>query len=101
MRCDSPEEVADIFRSQSRLGLQSALLVTVPVPAEAEVESSILEQALDEALRKAEEKKIQGRDVTPFLLARMSERSAGATLRANIALLENNARIAAQIACAL
>ena len=101
VRCDSPEEVADIFRSQSRLGLQSALLVTVPVPAEAEVESSILEQALDEALRKAEEKKIQGRDVTPFLLARMSERSAGATLRANIALLENNARVAAQIACAL
>src|SRR5215831_19412311 len=61
VRCDSPEEVADIFRSQSRLGLQSALLVTVPVPAEAEVESSILEQALDEALRKAEEKKKIGR----------------------------------------
>lgn len=101
VRCDSPEEVADIFWTQSRLGLQSALLVTVPVPAEAEVESLILQQALDEALREAEEKKIKGRDVTPFLLARMSERSAGATLRANIALLENNAHVAAQIASAL
>ena len=101
VRGDSPEEVADIFRTQSRLGLQSALLVTVPVPQVAEVENSLLQQVLEEALREAEEKKIKGRDVTPFLLSRMSERSAGATLRANIALLENNARVAAEIACAL
>jgi len=101
VRCESPEEVADIFRTQSRLGLQSALLVTVPVPEDFEVGPSLLQRVLDEALREAEAKKIKGRDVTPFLLSRMSERSAGATLRANIALLENNASVAAQIACAL
>jgi pseudouridine-5'-phosphate glycosidase len=75
--------------------------VTVPVPREAEVESALLEKVLADALEQAEREKIAGRDVTPFLLARMAERSEGATLRANIALLENNARVAAQIAGAL
>jgi pseudouridine-5'-phosphate glycosidase len=101
VRCDSAAEVVKISECQRDLGLPSALLVTVPVPASAEVDNSVLRQVLDEALREAEEKKIKGRDVTPFLLARMSEQSAGATLRANIALLENNATVAAQIACAL
>jgi pseudouridine-5'-phosphate glycosidase len=101
VRCDSAAEVVKISQAQRDLGLQSALLVTVPVPAEAEVENSLLRQVLEEALREAERKKITGRDVTPFLLARMSERSEGATLRANIALLENNARVSAQIASTL
>src|SRR5215831_3906500 len=101
VRCDSPAEVANIFRTQSDLEMQSALLVTVPVPPESEVENSLLGRVLDEALREAAAKQITGRDVTPFLLACMSERSSGATLRANIALLENNVRVAAQIARAL
>ena len=100
-RCDSPEEVAAIFRKHQEIGLSSALLVTVPVPSKSEVKEADLERVLDQSLAEAEEQKISGRDLTPFLLARMSEHSAGATLRANIALLENNARIAAQIAYAL
>jgi pseudouridine-5'-phosphate glycosidase len=100
-RCDSPGEVADIFNAQRKLGLQSALLVTVPVPAAQEVESSLLQRVLDASLVEAEKKRISGRDLTPFLLASMSEGSGGATLRANIALLENNARVAAQIAIEL
>lgn len=98
VRCDTPEEVVRIFKAQRELGLQSALLVTVPVPSQAQVESSTLSDALDEALSEATRENISGRNLTPFLLARMSERSAGATLRANIALLENNARVAAAIA---
>jgi pseudouridine-5'-phosphate glycosidase len=101
VRCDTPVEVADIFKAQRELGLESALLVTVPVPAIDEVESALLQRVLDESLVQAEKKNITGRDLTPFLLASMSEGSAGATLRANIALLENNARVAAQIAIAL
>ena len=101
VRCDSPDEVARLFRTQRELGLQSALLVTVPVPAEYEVESALLQKVLDTSLAEAEKKKISGRELTPFLLARMSESSEGATLRANIALLENNARVAAEIALAL
>jgi len=101
VRCDSPDEVVEIYQAQRELGLSSALLVTVPVPREAEVASALLEKVLADSLDQAEREKIAGRDVTPFLLARMAERSEGATLRANIALLENNAHVAAQIAGAL
>jgi len=101
VRCDSPDEVARIFKTQRELKIESALLITVPVPAEAEVESSLLQRVLDDAIAKATRERIVGRDLTPFLLAHMSESSEGATLRANIALLENNARVAARIAVAL
>ena len=101
VRCDSPEEVVKIFQAQRELERQSALLVTVPVPAESEVDAELLRQVLDDSLEQADELKITGHDVTPFLLARMSEQSKGATLNANIALLENNAGVAAQIAKAL
>lgn len=101
VRCDSPKEVVEIFKVQRELGMGSALLVTVPVPAEAEVDSDLLQRVLDDSLAEAERQRIAGRDLTPFLLARMGEQSAGATLRANKALLENNARVAAQIARAL
>jgi pseudouridylate synthase len=101
VRCDSPGEVVRLFKTQRELGIASALLVTVPVPLEAEVESSLLQRVLDEAIAQAELEQITGRDLTPFLLSRMSQQSEGATLRANVALLENNSRVAAQIAVAL
>jgi pseudouridine-5'-phosphate glycosidase len=100
-RADVPEDVARIYAAQRELGMESALLVTVPVPAEAEVPAAILQDALDEALDEATRKGIGGRDLTPFLLSRMAERSGGATLKANIALLENNARVAAEIALSI
>ena len=100
-RTDSPQEVAELVKAQRALESQSALLVTVPVPQETEVPSDVLERVLQEAISEAERKRISGRELTPFLLSRMSEVSKGATLRANIALLENNARIAAEIAQAL
>jgi pseudouridine-5'-phosphate glycosidase len=101
IRCDTPADVVRIFKTQRELDLQAALLVTVPVPSEAEVESSTLNTVLDDSLAQAAQENVAGRDLTPFLLARMSERSQGATLRANIALLENNAKVAAQIASVL
>jgi pseudouridine-5'-phosphate glycosidase len=101
VRCDSPEEVAEVFRSQSALGIERALLVTVPVPQEFEVSATLLETALNEALGQAERQLITGRQLTPFLLSQMAQASQGATLRANVALLENNARVAAEIARAL
>jgi pseudouridine-5'-phosphate glycosidase len=99
-RVDSAEEVVQIIRAQRELEITSALLVTVPVPAEAEVSAELLERVLQDSLREAEQKQIAGREVTPFLLARMSEASKGSTLKANIALLENNAQVAAEIAVA-
>jgi pseudouridine-5'-phosphate glycosidase len=101
VRCDSPEEVTQLFRTQRELGVESALLVTAPVPVAAEVREEALKKILDQSLADAEKAKVSGREVTPFLLARMAHLSEGATLRANIALLENNARIAARIAASL
>jgi pseudouridine-5'-phosphate glycosidase len=100
-RCDSPGEVAALAAARRGLSMCGALLVAVPVPEEAEVSPDFLRVVLDEALAEAVRQKITGRDLTPFLLARMAERSGGATLRANLALLESNARVAARIACAL
>jgi pseudouridine-5'-phosphate glycosidase len=96
-----PSEVVQLFRAQQDLKLNRALLVAVPVPAEFAVPADELKQTLDAALKQADEQNISGRELTPFLLSRMAETSKGATLRANIALLENNARVAAAIALTL
>ena len=100
-RVESPAEIARLFKAQRDLNISSALLVTVPVPKDFEVPSEQLQRVLNEALEDAERNGIAGRDLTPFLLSHMARRSEGSTLRANIALLENNARIAASIAFAL
>jgi pseudouridine-5'-phosphate glycosidase len=100
-RVDSPEEVGTIYRAQRDLEIESALLVVVPVPAEFEVPAEELQIVLTTALEDAEWKGIAGPALTPFLLSQMAERSGGSTLRANVALLENNARVAGEIARAV
>ena len=101
VRADDADAVANIFRAQRDLGIESALLLGVPVPAKFEVPAEELQQVLTTALEDAEWKGISGPELTPFLLRQMAERSGGTTLRANIALLENNARVAAMIASAI
>jgi pseudouridine-5'-phosphate glycosidase len=98
---NDPSEVVNLFHAQEELKLNRALLVTVPVPADFAVPADELKQTLATALQQAEEQSVSGRELTPFLLSRMAEGSAGVTLKANIALLENNARVAAEIAKAL
>ncbi|HWT01572.1 MAG TPA: pseudouridine-5'-phosphate glycosidase [Pyrinomonadaceae bacterium] len=100
-RADSPEEVAEISAARRGLGLAGATLVCVPVPEDAEIPAEVLEEVLNGALAEAVKKNVHGRELTPFLLSRMAERSGGKTLRANVALLEQNARVAAGIALAL
>jgi len=77
---------------------RAALLVTVPVPAEAELPAAQMESAIAEALVDAARQGIKGKALTPFLLALVSQLTGEASLRANLALLENNARVAAEIA---
>jgi len=101
VRASSANEVVEIFNAQHDLQMNTALLLTVPVPREFEVDSEQLRRVLNEALENAERQGITGRDVTPFLLAQMAQFSDGATLRANISLLQNNARVAGEIAKAL
>jgi pseudouridylate synthase len=100
-RADSSGEVAALARARDALGLEAAVVVCVPVPAESEADARLLEESLSEALSEAERGGVRGRELTPFLLAHMARRSGGATLRANVALLEENARVAADIAVAL
>jgi pseudouridine-5'-phosphate glycosidase len=100
-RAESAAAVAGIFRAQRDLELESALLVAAPIPAKFEVPAEELQVVLTTALEDAEWKGIGGPALTPFLLSQMAERSGGVTLRANIALLENNARVGAEIARAL
>ena len=100
-RVETAQEVAPIIRARDELNLPNAILLTVPVPEKYEIEREELEKILEASLHLADEQKISGKEITPFLLSQMSERSAGKTLAANIALLENNAQIAAQVAVAL
>jgi pseudouridine-5'-phosphate glycosidase len=101
VRADTPAEVAALFRAQRALGLPCGMLVTVPIPAEFEPPADQMEAAITRALDEAETQGIKGKAMTPFLLARVSALTGEASLRANLALLENNARVAAEIAVAL
>ena len=98
---ETGEDVARVAAARDSLGLTSAILVTVPVPDEFEIPRDECESILAEALKKADADGIRGKQITPFLLSEMSTRSGGRTLAANIALLKNNARVAAEIAVAL
>jgi pseudouridine-5'-phosphate glycosidase len=101
VRADTPEEVAALFRAQRALELPCGMLVAVPVPAEFELPAEQMEAAIAQALGEAEAQGVKGKALSPFLLARISELTGEASLRANLALLENNARVAAEIAVAL
>jgi pseudouridine-5'-phosphate glycosidase len=100
-RVDAPEEMAELARAREELGVSSAILVAAPVPEADVVSLSRIERALGKALAIAEAQGVKGPALTPFLLAQMNEITKGATLKANLSLLKNNVRVAAQIAKAM
>ncbi len=100
-RVDNPEEAAAAAKAQWELGLQSAVLVVVPPPEDVAVPAKEIDTVIQRALREAKDQDVRGAAVTPFLLDRVSKLSGGTSLKVNLALLRNNARIAAQIAVAL
>lgn len=97
-RADSPEEVANIAKAHWGLGLKSAVLLANPPPEDVALVASEIEGVIQLALEEAQAKGISGQEVSPFLLQRVSELSGGESLRANLGLLKNNAKLAAQIA---
>lgn len=101
VRVDTPQEVARIARLHWEMGLESAILVVQPPPPESALPAEQIESVIHQALQEAEENGISGAQVTPFLLDRVNRLSGGASMQANLALLRNNARLAAQIATAL
>jgi pseudouridine-5'-phosphate glycosidase len=100
-RADSPEEVVRIARTHWELGLKSAVLVTVPPPEEAALPEKTVVAAIQQALREAQARKLRGPQVTPYLLDRVRSATGGESVRANLALLLNNAGVAADIARAM
>jgi pseudouridine-5'-phosphate glycosidase len=101
VRVDTPEEVAAIVRARRALGLDGGELVTVPVPSADELPRAQAEAAIVRATKLADVAGITGAAVTPFVLAKIAELTGGRSKKANVALLLNNARVAASIAEAL
>jgi len=97
-RVETPEEVARVAQARAELGLSAALLVCVPVPEGDELPAGEAEAAIGQAVEEAKVADVSGKALTPFLLSRMVELTGGRALRANEALLLNNARVAARIA---
>ena len=100
-RVDTPQEVAAIYQAKRRLGFPGGILVGVPVPSSKAAPTQEIEAAIQAALQDAASEGIVGRKVTPYLLSRVVERTGGQSMAANIALLLNNAAVAAEIAVAL
>jgi pseudouridine-5'-phosphate glycosidase len=101
VRCDTPEEVAALWSAKQRLGLPGGLLVANPIPVAEEIPFGEIEPAILQAVREAETQGLRSAEVTPFLLTRIAELTGERSLRANLALLRNNARVGAQIAVAV
>ena len=101
VRCDTVEEIAAMIRAREQLGFRTGMLITNPIPAADELPEEIAEAAIQQALQEADAQGIRGKETTPFLLARVSELTGDRSRAANIALLKNNARVAAQIAKAI
>ena len=97
-RVDTPEQVAQVAQAQWKLGIQSAVLVVVPPPVEVAIPSETIDLAIQQANQEAHAQKVAGQAVTPFLLSRVAELTGGASLKTNLGLLRNNARVAAEIA---
>jgi pseudouridylate synthase len=101
VRCDSAAEVVAIWRAKRGLGLPGGLLVTVPIPAADEIPASEIEPVIGQAVEEVAARGLRSGEVTPFLLNRIAELSGARSIAANLALLKNNARVAAEIAVAL
>ena len=97
---DSPEMLAKILKTQHDLGLHGGILVTNPIPEQYSMDADAINAVIDQAIAEAQEKGIHGKETTPFLLAKVKEITGGDSLEANIQLVFNNAKLAAQPAAA-
>ncbi len=97
-RIDTPEELAAAFRAQQEMGLGGGMLVTNPIPEEYSMDPARINAAIDQAVADSRRLGIHGKEVTPYLLARVKELTGGDSLDANIQLVLNNARLAARTA---
>ena len=100
MRCDTPNEIAAMMKAKWAMDLMGGIVVANPIPLEAEIQSAEIAPTIEAAITEAKVQNIIGKNVTPFLLKRLAEITQGRSLTANIALVKNNAKLAAEIAVA-
>lgn len=100
LRVDSPEEIAAIMRAKDDLAIAGGISVANPIPVEDEIPHDQIDAIIDQALADLDRLRITGKDTTPYLLGRIVEITGGDSLRANIALVKNNAHLGARIAAA-
>jgi pseudouridine-5'-phosphate glycosidase len=100
LRLDSAADIARMMRTKWSLGIAGGISIANPIPVAAEIPAATIERAIEEAVREMTTRKIAGKEATPFMLAKVNEITGGDSLTANIALVENNARLAAEIAVA-
>lgn len=98
---DTPEEIAEAFYVKQQLNMKGGMLVTNPIPTEFEMPPAVINKAIDQAVKEANEQGIKGKKITPFLLDRIQQITGGDSLNSNIQLVFNNARLAARTAVAL
>jgi pseudouridylate synthase len=101
VRLDTPQQIVEFAQAHWKTGLSSAVLVANPVPSADAIPAAEMEPIIEKASNEAQQQKIHGKELTPFLLARISELTEKKSMAANLSLLLNNARLAAQIALAL
>lgn len=98
---DAPEKIARLFKTRQALGIDGGVLVANPVPVTDEIPAAEMAGYIEAAQKAAEAQNVTGKAVTPFLLGKILELTGGRSLKTNIALVENNARVAARVAKAL
>jgi len=101
LRMDDAAQIAKAQKMRTALGLSGGQLVANPIPTDAEIPQDQIEPIIHKALEDAETQGVSAKAVTPFLLQRIFELTDGRSLDSNIALVLNNARLAAEIACAM
>ena len=99
IQLDAPAEIARAMATKWQAGLEGGMVIANPIPAQYAVPEDKINAAIERAVRESVEQGVQGKDSTPFLLARVAELTGGDSLTANIQLVFNNAKLAAQIAC--
>ena len=97
-RLDTPKEFADVISAQREMGYPGGMIIANPIPEEYAMPADVINGAIAQALKEAEEQGVKGKDTTPFLLARVCELTGGDSLASNIRLVYNNAALAAQVA---
>jgi pseudouridine-5'-phosphate glycosidase len=100
LRLDSAEEIASLLDTKWKMGLNGSVLIANPVPEKMEIAAEEMEVHIEKALAAAKEKKIIGKNITPFILQYITENTKGESLETNIALIKHNAKVGAAIAYA-